>query len=303
MAKKTEVVVNEELELQEAEAAVLVKAGDPERPMLREGDQGAEVELVCKALQVLGYWEGEVVERFTPLMTSTVKWFQATNLSPLGLILRQDGLVGDLTRWALENSTAEKMRQRLFQQVPKGLSAVRQAFIRACYADHARGTREMPDGSNSGDGVNRFLAKKGPIPWCMASGSEWWKDATGNYPFGMRHTHVETFWKLARQQGVAFTMKNWLIAPGDMAVWLFGRGKGHIAPIVAVDSDPRLFSTCGGNETNSVRLRNRSVLAEASLVGWIRLAGDTGAGHEKGLLQAAVGGMVTDRPLRDSSTR
>jgi len=102
---------------------------------------------------------------------------------------------------------------------------------------------------------------------------------------------------------MAVTRKNWLPAPGVSAVWLFGRGKGHIAPIVAVDEDPRLFTTCGGNETNSVRLRNRGLLSEASLVGFVRLAGDTGAGFERGLCQAVTSGIVTDLPLRVTGTR
>jgi hypothetical protein len=169
------------------------------------------------------------------------------------------------------------------------LSAQREGFLKAALADHARGTREMPDGSNSGDGVDRFLAGKGPIPWCMAAVSQWWKDETGQFPFGVRYVSVLAFRQVAQANGVFFTRRHWNPAPGDVAIWDFGRGQGHIAEILAVDTDPRLFTTIGGNETNSVRVRNRNLNAEASLAGFARLAGDTGASFERGICRKCAG--------------
>jgi len=256
---------------------------------LKEGDKGPEVLRLCGALSALGYWLAAPTDTFAPKLTSVVKWFQATNLDDRGRVLDQDGVVGPRTWWALSNSRAEAMRQHLFAAVPKGLSGVREQFLRAALADHARGTKEMPDGSNSGDGVTRFLPGGRPIPWCMSAVAEWWRDATGNYPFNVRWTGVLKFRDAAAASGVYFGRKKWNPAPGDLAIWDFGRGQGHVAVILAVDENPEIFTSVGGNETNSVRVRNRGLKTEKSLVGWARLAGDTGAGFQRGVCVKCAG--------------
>ena len=252
--------------------------------ILKEGSKGNEVQQLAAQLRSLGYWDGELLNEFTPKLTSVVRWFQATNLDTDGKVLVSDGWVGEKTAWALLHSSAETMRQNLFASIPRRLSAQRENFIQAVLRDHARGTREMPEGANSGDGVDRFLAGKGPIPWCMAAVSQWWRDAQGHYPFSVRHTGVLNFWDVAKKSGVAFSRKSGVPAPGDLVIWDFGRGQGHVAVLIAVDKDPRFFTSCGGNESNSVRLRNRDLQSEKNIIGYVRLAGDTGAGHEKGIL-------------------
>lgn len=260
-------------------------------PVLRRGMRTPLVTKLKSILRSQGAWTGSDSPDFGPRLEAAVRYFQGTHLGPNGKFLVGDGEVGPSTWWALYNPSGEAQRSLIVApamkvrapgHVPKfdhrygKLSQPRQNFLRVLFEQHAAGVREIPDGSNQGDGVDKFISGYGAVYWCALFLSWSWKEGNGDWPRGSREAGVMNWWRKAVAGGYARTKKSGYVpVPGDLAVWQFARGAGHISGVVASDlTSERKFNTIGGNEGNRVKLGLRVTTEEPQLIGWIDLVGD-----------------------------
>jgi hypothetical protein len=244
----------------------------------------AHVPRLKAMLRSQGFWDGSNSQAFGPLLDVQVRAFQTAHLGPDGQYLLADGVVGAKTWWALYHPSGEAQRSHIvpvtagntteFQRRFGMLSQQRQAFIRLAFQEHAAGVREIPDGSNQGDGVDKYIAGFGPAPWCALFVSWLFRQVTGRWPNNRRHAHVQTGWNEAIRLGRVFTGKDRLPLPGDLPIWHFTRGRGHVSVLVASDARCQLMNTIGGNEGNRVKLGRRTLSRERELVGFIDLFGE-----------------------------
>lgn len=275
------------------------------KPILKRGDQNHHVSEVKVLMRSQGFWDGTDSQDFGPKMKAAVTYFQSTHLGPDGKFLKGDGEIGPRTWWALENPSGDA--QRSFIQAPTGtipaLTSNRSKLIEILLAEHRAGVREVPDGSNGGDGVEKFIAGVGRVAWCALTQSWVHREVFGSYPNGTRYAHVQTWWREARQNGTGFLKSQYVPVPGDLAVWCFAGGTGHISRVVAVSPDDRLITNCvGGNEGNRLKLGVRDFNNEPRMVGFINNFGDTKTGRDitfnRGLFTSGSEG-----PLGQGGTR
>ena len=277
-------------------------------PVLKTGMSTPHVALVKALLRSQGAWTGTDGEEFGPKLKAAVQYFQGTHLGPQGAFLKGDGEVGPMTWWALYNPTG--IPQKSFIKQPSKddtgvfgryaqLSKSRQDLLRVLFAEHAAGTHEIPDGSNQGDGVDKFITGYGAVPWCALFQSWAWKESHGDWPQGGRQGHVQTWWNLALKSGYAERKgKGYKPIPGDLAVWCFSGGTGHITAVVAVDEKAAQFNSIGGNEGNRVKLGLRTIANEPRLAGFINLHADRDDSFRRGLLSVSE-----EKALAEGSTR
>jgi hypothetical protein len=147
---------------------------------------------------------------------------------------------------------------------------------------------EIPDGSNGGDGVEKYIVGYGNVPWCALFQSWVWKESHGDWPKGHREASVQEWWRKAVAGGYAKKIgSGYKPIPGDLLMYLFGGGTGHVTAIVAVDADGYEVNTIGGNESNKVKLGYRNLNEEQSIAGFVNLHGDEGRDFPTGLLSDA----------------
>ena len=136
------------------------------QPTLKYGDTGDDVKILQTILQSQGFFDGKTGGNFLSKTLRAVKYFQQTHIGRDGKFLDVDGIVGPNTWWALENPSGEGQRNFIDARIPKGLTSIRQDILGTALHEHAIGVREVPDGSNWGDGVTKYLTGIGPAPWC-----------------------------------------------------------------------------------------------------------------------------------------
>lgn len=268
------------------------------------GDEGPLVQRIKAILRSQGAWNGTDSNQFGPKLKEAVQYFQSTHIGPDGDFLIIDGVVGDATWWALENPSGSLQKSGLEAVTPSGfygnLVASRKNFLKKLFAEHALGVAEIPDGSNSGDGVDKYIQGYGPVFWCCLFQSWAWKEASGQWPLRERQAHVQTFWNSCMDRGMAFTKDKYSPVPGDMMVWKFSGGTGHISSVVSTSENGQVFNTIGGNEGNRVKLGIREIMSEPKCVGFINLHGDLAQSKKwtKRIFQTAQ-----DSPFNNQNTR
>lgn len=207
--------------------------------------------------------------------------FQGQHIDSKGRPLEVDAWVGVMTWWAIQNPSGTAQRNNIEADTAKGLSPLRRKILATAFKDHAAGTHEIPDGSNYGDGVTRYLVGVGPAFWCCFAVSTWFKDVTGEYPYGKHQGSVKSFWDRAKKDGRQILKgKTNTPVPGDAFVMLYRNssgsltGLGHIGLVAAASvADNVAFNTVEGNAGNRVKIGQRSV-EQSTLVGYIDLFGD-----------------------------
>lgn len=233
---------------------------------------------------------------FDAALKELVIYFQMTHQDSTGKLLTTDGEVGPKTWWALTNPSGAAQRSWLEGELPKGLSSARRKILSAALKDHKAGVKEVPDGSNYGGGVERYLHGVGPAFWCCYAVSEWVHDGTGSYPLGQRYGLVSAMWNEARRTGRAYLKNTKCPVPGDVFVLLYRNnagklsGAGHTGLVAAVGNDMSMFNTIEGNMGNRVKLAKRTN-AESLIVGFIDVVGDSDVVRgqfSRGLLTASA---------------
>lgn len=274
--------------------------------LLKPGKRHKDVLALKSILRSQGYTITDASDLYDEQTANEVQVFQAQHLDISGAYLKPDRLVGEKTWWALENASGEAQRSKIKGgTVRGGLSEVRRSVLRFAEDEWRNGTREIPDGSNRGDGVEKFIVGYGAVAWCALSASWIVKQGSGSWPMGKREGGVLNLWTRAEEQGKARTLASgYKPVPGDLMVILNrftsgpkkGKrtGTGHVSIVAAVDEKNYWFNTYGGNEGNRFKLGLRNMDQE-NLVGFINLFGNDSEGFKRGLLKgsAAVAGDST----------
>lgn len=266
-------------------------------PVLRRGDIRAEVRIAQSLLQSQGYYPYKLDDIFGRLTEQGVAYFQQTHLGPNSSkflsATSPAGVIDADTWWALRNPSGDEQRNFLDGFIPSGLSAPRRAILQAALKEHRAGVHEIPDGSNWGDGVTKYLEGIGAVYWCCYFTSWVIKQATGNYPLGERHGHCGTFYREAREAGRVYKAGDKIPVPGDLFVYLYKgttSGPGHIGFVLQTAQDGVRFNSIAGNEGNRVKLGVRDIRRESQLAGFIDVIGDSDAVRSKfsrGLITAS----------------
>ncbi len=247
---------------------------------LRKGMTGDDVFYVQRRLKKQGYFDGTPAGNFGDLTYQAVVYFQQTHTGPDGKALWNDGVVGENTWWALHNASGVPQREYRPAVIPTGITGNRLKVLLKCVELHQEGIREIPDGSNTGDGVTKFHQWFGmpPSAWCAMSVSWVVYKAMGAMPWGSKQAHVATLWKIAKGKGLAHAHDpaHYRPVPGDLFVMVHKDGTGHIGILGRVSLDGKSGEVFEGNSGNRFAFRKR-VFGEGDHVGWINIYGDANA--------------------------
>lgn len=261
----------------------------PLKRVLRYGMKGEDVKYVQTILQAEGFFGGTPLGNFLAITREAVKHFQTTHIDEDGKFLVGDGVIGGKTWWALHNAHGPAQRNFIPTEESEKklvtLDGPRQKFIKELYAMYASNIREIPDGSNYGDGVTPLVNACGfqyGIAWCLAALSAAYKKTQGEAPLGAMHVHCSTFWNEALKRGMAHRKASYTPIPGDIAIYNYGSGiradgrligAGHAAAVARVSLNGSQFNALEGNIGNRFKhsIRNTS---ERTLVGYVNLNGD-----------------------------
>lgn len=242
-----------------------------------------------------GFFRGAAKGNFLEQTRAAVIYFQQTHVGPDGEALSADGVVGPATWWALDHPSGKPQRSHLHPEIPEGLTPLRRRHLEVALAEHRAGVREVPDGSNWGPGVQKYLVGTA-CPWCCYFWSWCNREAAGGFSLGARHGSVASAWKRAEALGMARAKEGYLPVPGDAFVMLHhdakGRrtGTGHIGFVLRVetkDGEATAINTVEGNCGNRVKVGRRA-LSGRDVVGFINNfpADEQPAGWERGLIGA-----------------
>jgi len=252
-------------------------------PDLDPGDRGPAVAIAKSILASQGFNAG-TGDLFDEKMKDQVVSFQASHKGPDGKPLKGIGRIGQRTWWALQNPSGEAQRSHLKpvpgqNPVSKLLPALRQKVVETALKLWRKGIREIPDGSNWGDGVSEVLENAGgPRFWCAHFIGHIFLLATGAYLFGKDNGLVMAIVNEARKRGLVREKNSGYIPrPGDLGVTLYRnargqlKGTGHIWMVIAMGPKRgrgRDYNHLGGNEGNRAHLGIRNTQDE-SLALWI----------------------------------
>jgi hypothetical protein len=241
--------------------------------MLKFGDSGVEVIKLQKILKSQGFFGGATMGNFKVLTEAAVKYFQSTHLGEDGQFLDADGVVGPKTWWALRNPHGAAQKSNLPPHIPKDLTPMRQAVLKAALAEHTSGVHEVPNGSNWGDGVTKYGGRPG-WAWCCGFVTYCWREGC---VIRFRQFSTWSLWQRAKKEGWFFPLdskNSRAIIPGNALLFQHKKRSGawtrtgHIALIARTNKDGRTFNTIGGNEGNRVKFGVRTIQSK-DLIGFI----------------------------------
>lgn len=259
-------------------------------PDLDLGDRNVHVSTAKSLLNSQGFHAG-TGPLFDRVMQDALVAFQGSHVGPDGKPLNAIGRVGRKTWWALYNPSGPA--QRAFLEpvkatplFPSGTPALRRAVIEFGLRLWRTGVREIPDGSNWGDGVTTILTATGQrsaAAWCAFTASHVHHGGTGQLLLGRHRGRVRDIWDEALKRGCAFEKgSGYVPRPGDLGITLYRNkrgqlnGMGHIWHMVALgprNGRGRDYNHLGGNEGNRYKLGIRNTMDE-SLFGWVNPFGD-----------------------------
>lgn len=266
----------------------------PDLPTLRRGQSGGYVKLLQTLLASQGFFHGAVGGNFADLTGQALIHFQQTHLGSNRDTLDVDEMVGNETWWALLNPTGPAQRQMLVNEgVDVKQSDLRRSVQSICMELHNEGVKEIPDGSNTGDGVTRFHRWFGmpPDAWCcMCAVWVLWK-ANGEKALVKKMAKVSNLWDWAVEQGIAHAVGgSYKPRPSDMFVFIHNNRArtGHIGLAHAISRSGQTNDVYEGNSGNRFALRRRTVGIDDH-VGWINPFGDADSApiFEIGLVEQA----------------
>jgi hypothetical protein len=262
--------------------------------ILKVGDRGPEVQRLQELLVREGFLRIVPNGIFEDATEKAVYDFQATHIGPDKKYLSTDGIVGPNTWWAIENPSGSNQRNNFDPIIPKGLTPIRQKVLEIATHEYRSNIHEDPDGSNTGDGVTKYLPGF-PAQWCDCFINWVFKQATGKYPFG-EHLEMSTWnsWQYSEKKGIYFKKETYTPYPGDFMLIQHknAAGKwthtGHIGIVSNVSANRKEgFCTISGNEGNRVKLGHR-YYTQQNIIGFINPYGSTEncPDFEKGLVTA-----------------
>ena len=274
----------------------------PLKRILKRGNRGHDVKYVQEILISEGYGNFTPLGNFLSKTDAALRYFQGTHIGEDGKFLEADGIVGPKTWWALHNPNGTAQRNYVDSSgSPEVDASERHAVLQFLQERYQEGVREIPNGSNYGDGVTKCVNACGfkyGIYWCMAEQSYAEKEANGKAPLGAMHVHCSTFWNEALKRGMAHPKSGYTPIPGDIAIYNYKGGlrsgnrlvgAGHAARVFRVSESGNSFNMIEGNVGNRLKfsVRRRS---ESTLVGFVNLYGDekNPPHFERGITDAPV---------------
>ena len=276
-------------------------------PTLKYGDKGEAVKVVQQLLEDQGFFKGAVLGNFLKFTKEAVVYFQNTHLGPNGEFLESDGAVGPNTWWALRNPVGKPQQSNLPREIPDGLTPMRQKVLTEALGEHAAGVKEVPNGTNAGDGVTKYLPGGRGAFWCCYFWSWVNRYAFGKHPLGAKYGRVSSAFAKARELEMARQTGDYIPIPGDAFIMATSKaekgkfkftGTGHIGYVIRVEvSGGRAvaINTVEGTSSNRVKLGKRN-LSDAAIVGFINNYGpdEQPTGWQQGLVSAVdVDGTIT----------
>jgi len=221
------------------------------RPILRQGNRGADVERLTRILKRRGYLE-ETRGSVDLTVRRAVEEFQARHVDERDEPLVADGVVGPLTWWALEkNEPASRPGDVRWDQrmPPEGGSERARAALRTAIAEAKAGAREI-GANNSGRFVTKYLNGLTPAPanWCAGFVSWCYSQHSAGIPYSYSLGARDIRQQFKRR---AWLLEDELPEPADIIVWWRGRRegwKGHIGLVHRCSNG--LVYTIEGNKGN-----------------------------------------------------
>lgn len=275
------------------------------QPSLLLGMAHPEVRELIERLRDAGFWtSSQTPTEITSDVEAQIVEFQRTHLGPDGRFLRADGVVGPATRWALAHPNGEAQRSNIAPKIPLGLGPQRTRILQVALQEHARGVMEVPNGSNRGPDIDKYLpqwAKTHPGPaWCCFFYSWVVRSALEAWPLGAQLGSCRT----ARQRAGALglyapkSQHPERPIPGDAFVMDRGGVHGHIGFVLRLSDDRKLINTVEGNCGNRVKVGLRD-LSDPEIVGFIdNVPSEAETGFELGITPG-----VSAEPVSSASTR
>ena len=200
-------------------------------PSLQQTHRGLAVTQLTTLLQQLGFME-TATSIFSYAVKRAVKEFQARNLDSRGRPLVCDGIVGELTWWALRNPNVNNAPATTdFTAPASGGSAMGRAALAVALSEMQNGACEIGS-NNDGAFVQKYLNNilQTPQMWCAGFVSWCFAQNPAGMPFryslGARDIRNQF-----QRKGWAFDASQQMPEPGDIAVWWRGRqdgSEGHI---------------------------------------------------------------------------
>lgn len=227
---------------------------------LKRGSRGAEVRELQEILRELDY-DIAVTGVFDNATYKAVRNFQSRHLDKHGIPLEIDGVVGDLTRWALRNPKTKVLGGVInygeMPQIDLGGSGLGRSALEFAIAELNAGAGEE-GGNNRGPWVKKYLQPCGlgeGHSWCAAFVSWCFLQAAGgdkkSMPFKYNAGARNIFNQLKKN--------NWIYdstevnpEPGDIVAWWrvsLSSGFGHIG-IVHHYRDGFLYTLEGNKAAN-----------------------------------------------------
>jgi len=273
-------------------------------PTLQFGDSGPDVARVQNILKKEGHFKGACKGNFKILTDAAVKYFQSTHIGQDGDFLEADGVVGPKTWWALLHPHGDTQRNYIDPIIPRGLTPMRQAVLEAACAEHRAGVREIPNGSNWGDGVIKYGGRPG-WAWCCGYTTYCWRKGK---VIRFKEFSTYSMWQWAKKEGLFVPLAedgyfDSPVFPGDALLFQHKKPSGawtrtgHITLVARISRNGKTFNTIGGNEGNRVKFGVRTTKAK-DLVGFIRLPE-----YEIQLIEKVEKGIIKASDVSKDSTR
>ena len=255
--------------------------------VLEFGVKGPDVIEVQQRLKELGVFKGVCRGNYKMLTQAAIQTFQNRYLGEGGFPLDSDGEVGPKTLWALNHPTMKEQRMHVPTRRVARLPKIRNEIQDLWERQHQAPTKEIPNGSNWGDGVIWYGGHPG-YAWCSLSYTKNVMEACrrlgADNPFKDLQGRASTYslWQWTKKNGMFFPIdtKNPLaFLPGNALLWQHKNRSGnytrtgHISEqaITHLDKNGEFYEaeTIGGNESNRVCRRVRKRRYESDLIGFI----------------------------------
>jgi hypothetical protein len=256
----------------------ILQAGDA-GTILKKGSKGPGVVDVMDRLEAQGF-DVEITnyyfQKFNTKLEDAVIYFQQTHLGRDGKPLIVDGVVGPATMWALKHPTGKSQTSNLNPLIPRGIEGDRLKVLKVAVAEHAKGVKERPNGSNRSKEIDKYfpawwmnkhkaarhLAKG--LPWCMYFVSWVFKEALGKYPTGRIEGGCSRFAQKAKEREAWWVEDPLCVWPGDIFMILHPKkpGKpqtGHTGIVLRSNQNVTKINTIEGNCGNRVKCGLREV--------------------------------------------
>lgn len=249
--------------------------------LLKLGSKGSEVASITAALAARGYLE-RPFDEFDRQVKAAVMAFQSQHLDERGLPLKVDGVVGPVTRWALDNprrnAAFDADETTDLSRLPAGGSARGRAALRVAVDEVSAGASEQ-QGNNRGPFVAKYLNGliKPPADWCAGFVSWCFDQHPDGCPFGYT-LGARDILKRCRQRGWVYDHRTIDPKPGDIVVWRRGPlegWQGHVGLVFEATAGGVLHTIEGNKGAYPSRVRSFSYVRHGmdTLLGYARVGG------------------------------